>query len=136
MDRSATGPVFEAAGSLVLFGHETRTATVSLFERARGWRIRRAALFVLAGLVIAPVVVLFPPHIPWLLGALGGSGFLAWRTMSGRFAIVAVEGACPRCQVPIQIPAGTRLRVPHPLSCGGCHHDFVLKVDLDPPHRD
>lgn len=123
-----TESLIRARGSFVLFGHEPRAATVSLVERDRAWRVRRAALYMGLGLALAPVVVLFPPHVPWLLGALGGGAFLAWRTLQGRYAMMAVEGGCPRCQAPVEVRPGTRLRSPHPLHCPACHHEFVLHV--------
>jgi len=120
---------FEPTATLVLFGHEPVPARVEVFERARGWRIRRAVIFAVTGMALAPFVALFPPHAPWALGALSTGFFLAWRSMNSRFAVARLEGDCPRCQEPLHVSSGSRLRIPHPLSCTSCHHELVLNVD-------
>ena len=128
----AGGPeplTFEPKATLALFGHEPVPARLTVFERARGWRVRRAVVFAVTGMALAPFVALFPPHAPWALGALSTGFFLAWRSMNSRFAVAKLDGACPRCQAPLQLSSGSRLRVPHPLSCHSCHHELVLNVD-------
>lgn len=124
------GPItFEPRASLALFGHEPVPARVAVFARPRGWRIRRAVIFAVTGIALAPLVALFPPHVPWALGALSAGFFLAWRSMKSRFAVARFEGNCPRCQAPLHIASGSRLRIPHPLSCQSCHYELVLNTD-------
>ncbi|MGA0872435.1 MAG: hypothetical protein ACO3SJ_06155, partial [Phycisphaerales bacterium] len=40
--------------------------------RTTGWRISRATPPIVVGLLLAPVLFIVPPHVPWSLGALGG----------------------------------------------------------------
>lgn len=120
---------FEPAASLVLFGHDPEPARVVVFERSRGWRVRRAILFAAAGMTVAPFVALLPPHAPWALGALACGGFFAWRSLKSRFAVAELEARCPRCEAPVAVPAGSRLRQPHSIHCQACHHELVLRVD-------
>jgi len=81
----------------------------------------------LVGLLVAPVVVLVPPHVPWALGALGVGGILARRRWLERFTVLDVDGACPRCGKPVKGTRG-RLRHPHPVLCESCHFEGSVEV--------
>lgn len=78
-------------------------------------------------LLVAPVVGLIPPHAPWILGALGGGGFLARRRWTERFTVLDVEGHCPRCGEPVKATRG-RLRTPHPVLCEACHYEASVEI--------
>jgi len=91
-------------------------------------------------LLVAPVVVLVPPHVPWALGALASGGFLARRRWLERFTVLDVEGTCPRCGTPVKAARG-RLRTPHPVLCEACHFEGSVEVppgtldtDTEQPH--
>ena len=62
-----------------------------------GWRARRAAIALAAGLIVAPLVALVPPHAPWALGALGIGLLTARRRWAEEHTLHFLEGACPRC---------------------------------------
>jgi hypothetical protein len=81
----------------------------------------------LLGLLVAPVVVLIPPHVPWALGALATGGFLARRRWLERFTVLDVAGSCPRCGKPVKATRG-RLRSPHPVLCESCHFEGSVEV--------
>jgi hypothetical protein len=38
------------------------------------------------------------------------------------------EGACPRCDNPLPLPPGSRIRLPHRMVCYKCHHEPLLEV--------
>ncbi|MDX1567219.1 MAG: hypothetical protein R3223_05415 [Longimicrobiales bacterium] len=113
---------------VTLFGHPSTSARLELQARSRGWRIRKAAAPLVAGLVVAPVVALLPPHAPWALVALATGGILARRKWKERFTILDAEARCPRCDTELPLPEGTRLRSPHPLTCPECGHEPVVEV--------
>ena len=114
-------------GELTLFGFPTRTVPIRIRPRSKAWRLGGAArTFAVFG-VVAPVVAILPPHAPWALGALGAGAFLARRRWQEDFTIEHLEGECPKCDHLIRV-TGVRLRVPHPVTCDGCHHQVTLKV--------
>ena len=78
-------------------------------------------------LLVAPAVVIVPPHAPWVIGALATGTLLARRRWNERFTVMSVVGACPRCSRGYEIKSG-RLRQPHPLPCEECHHESTLRL--------
>ena len=118
-----------AAGRIGLFGFEPVAASVTLFPRSLSWRTRRAVLFGVLGVAIAPVVALLPPHAVWLIGAVATGAYLAWRSFNTRYSVVALDGRCPKCNASLTLKAGIRLREPHPISCQDCSHELALTID-------
>ncbi len=78
-------------------------------------------------LLVAPVMGLIPPHVPWVLGALTGGGLLARRRWTERFTVMGVEGTCPRCGAAVKAANG-RLRSPHPAVCEACHFEASVQI--------
>lgn len=126
----ADGP-FRTEARLTLFGHDPTVGRAELRARSRRWRAVRALQIVAIGLVAAPVVALVPPHAPWAIGALVGAAILARRRFAEEYTLVALDASCPRCEEPLSISAGTRLRRPHPVSCESCHHQPTLQVEVE-----
>lgn len=121
---------YNTSARITLFGFEDTPADVSLRPRSPGWRAGRAARILGAAVLVAPVVALVPPHVPWALGALGGGVILARRRWAERYTILALTGSCPRCGGELSVRGVVRLRRPHPLGCEACGHEPVLHVDL------
>jgi len=128
--RSAERAAFEAYGSVTLFGYDPKPAVVLLQPRSAGWRWRRTLRAVGAGLLVAPLVGMVPPHAPWILGALGGSAFVARRRWQEAFTLVRLEARCPRCDTPFDVKP-SRLRDHHPLTCEHCHYESSLVIPED-----
>lgn len=114
--------------SITLFGFDTAPATVRIEPRSLMWRSRRALFAFVAGLVIAPLVALFPPHALWALGALGLGTLTAQRRWIEYHSLLAVDGSCPNCRNRITLRKVGRLRHPHPLACDSCHYELALEV--------
>ena len=63
--------LFQVQGRITLFGFTPVEALAGVRPRSRSWRIGGAVRTGAIALVIAPVVGIIPPHVPWILGALG-----------------------------------------------------------------
>ncbi len=117
---------FTIEAEAIVFGYDNTRASLRVRRRPTGWRVGGAARTLAAFLVLAPVAALVPPHAPWALGALGLGGILARRRWLERFTLEGVQGQCPKCGAPLKVKA-SRLRLPHPVACEGCHHQTALR---------
>ena len=115
---------------ITLFGFDDVPADVRVETRSVGWRARRAAIALAAGLIAAPLAALVPPHAPWALGALGIALLTARRHWAEEHTLHFLEGACPRCGEGITLSRPARLRHPHATSCPSCQYELAISVDL------
>ena len=115
---------------ITLFGFDAVDATARIEPRSVRWRLRRTLTAVGIALLVAPLLALVPPHAPWALGALGVGAIVARLLWLELHSLQAVEGICPRCRSDLSLPRATRLRHPHPLSCGSCHYELAVDVNL------
>ena len=129
-DPTDTKSPVRGTGTLSLFGFSSTEAVLELLPRSRSWRAVRATVFIGGGLVLAPAVGLFPPHVPWATGALVLGLFLGLRKWRERFTIVSLQGRCPKCGGPMAIREGTPLRKTISVPCEGCNHESRLVVSL------
>jgi hypothetical protein len=113
---------------LSLRGHEPRPAILEVVYRPPRTRATRAVLSLVGLWLLAPLVALVPPHIPWALLAFLGGIYLAFRQWTGEYVVQRFEGACPRCATALPLPAGSRIRLPHRMVCYNCHHEPLLEV--------
>ncbi len=82
-------------------------------------------------LIVAPLVALIPPHAPWAVAALAIGATITRRRWLERHTVQSMSGDCPRCGTPLRVARPTRLRHPHAISCETCHHEPLLKVNLN-----
>ena len=113
---------------LSLRGHEPRPAALEIEYRSPKTRLTRALLSLLGFWVLAPVVALLPPHLPWALLAIAAGIYFAHRQWTGEYIVHRFDGACPRCESPLPLPPGSRIRLPHQMVCYQCHHEPLLEV--------
>lgn len=112
---------------IVLPGHPDTPARVEVVQYSPMWRASRTlALFAAWGGLTAATffVTLFDPFmtsLPLIVGAAQ-----VWRSATGRFSVTDFQGSCPRCSVEMQLKAGTKVSVPHPMVCYTCHHEAEL----------
>lgn len=126
----------QVPGTLRVFGSEDTSARLRVRPRSTGWRAGRALLFVIGGVVVAPVAFLLPPHVVWASAAVGTGLFLGLRKWAERYTLLEMEGPCPNCGEPIGLSSATRLRNPWNVSCEHCHRAATLTVreeDLPEP---
>jgi len=112
----------------ILFGFPSTRAALTVRPRTPTWRATGAAMRFVAGVALAGVVAIVPPHAPWLIGALVGGAVMARRRWIERYTLESAEGTCPKCGEPMRVKRG-RLRTPHPVACESCHHESSLRID-------
>lgn len=132
LDAPPADPTGSIGIRLTLFGYPAVAARARLRERSRGERVRRAALYGGGLLLFTPVVALIPPHAPWVLGALGFGAYLARSHLRGTYEVLELHAVCPACGQVLELKPGTRLRLPHGVTCFNCHRESILEqVPLD-----
>ena len=123
-------PGVSVPAQITLFGFDGVSADARIEARSRGWRARRAAIALAAGLIAAPLAALVPPHAPWALGALGIGLLTARRRWAEAHTLHFLEGACPRCGEGITLSRPARLRHPDATSCPSCPYELAITVEL------
>ena len=123
-------PGVSVPAQITLFGFDGVSADARIEARSRGWRARRAAIALAAGLIAAPLAALVPPHAPWALGALGIGLLTARRRWAEAHTLHFLEGACPRCGEGITLSRPARLRHPDATSCPSCQYELAITVEL------
>jgi hypothetical protein len=122
------GDRLRISGEAILFGFPSTQAVMNVRVRPAAWRASHAAARMGGFTVMAGVVALLPPHVPWLLGSLTTGAVLARRRWIERHTLESVECACPKCGAALRVKA-SRLRAPHPVACEACHHESALRFD-------
>jgi hypothetical protein len=117
---------------LTLRGHEPRPAGVELTYRPPRTRSVQALLSLLGFWALIPLVLFIPPHLPWALAAFAAGIYFAWRSWTGEYVVHSLAGSCPRCGSELSLKPGSRIRLPHALTCYHCHHHPVLQVQPQP----
>lgn len=124
-----TTDVGRPGARLVLPGNGTADAIVEVIYQPRATRLSRALLTFGGTLLISPVLFFIPPHFLWPVLALAIGGFTAWRYWKGEYYVILFEGSCPRCDTPLEMKRGARIRGRHTLECFGCHRHPELILD-------
>ena len=115
---------------ITLFGFDAVDATARVEARSTGWRVRRASVALAAGLIMAPVLAVVPPHAPWVVVAVAIGLITARRRWAEAHTLHFLEGACPRCESGVSLSRPARLGRPHLISCPSCQHELIVSVDL------
>jgi hypothetical protein len=120
---------------LALVFHAPTIARVELvFRPAIGRFVRALAAWVLCWSAL-PFLMWIPPHYPWILTAFVAGVYLPYRLWTSRYEVRSFSGYCPRCGRPLELPAGSKIDLPHVLTCFNCHFEPVLEVSLAPSGR-
>ncbi len=68
----------------------------------------------------------FDPFVacfPFVLGMA-----LVHHGVRGRYTVLSFHGACPRCGEALTLKRGSKIGLPHPMTCYACHHEPELAV--------
>lgn len=111
---------------------EPTEARARIAERSDRWRkagaLRQLALWGL----LAPLLFLIPPHLPWVLVALGIGAVRAWGRLNERATLLELRGRCPKCGTEQSFAELGRMKLPvHTVNCAHCRWD--LRVSFRPP---
>lgn len=106
-------------------------AVVEVVHRPGRKRATRAALVLGLTLLLAPAVLLIPPHLLWPALVLAAGLYRARREWAGEYFVESFEGACPRCGEPLKLKPGSRIRGRQRLECYGCHREPELVLGGD-----
>jgi hypothetical protein len=115
-------------GRLELFGAQPRPAVVEVTPRPRGKRMTRALATLGTALVLAALVALIPPHVPWLLGVLAVGIWRARAEWRGEYHLHEFAGACPRCGEALKLE-DRYITPPLVVHCDACHSQPRLSLD-------
>lgn len=125
----ATTELGRPRGRLELPGSGSRRVTLEVIYQPRATRIMRAVLVLTVAAVLMPLVFFIPPHFLWPLLVLALGLYLARRYWVGEFYVSRFEGACPRCDTPLELKPGARIRQRQTLECYGCHRQPELVLE-------
>lgn len=126
------GPAPVPLALLTLPGHAPAPARVELV------RVPLARRLLLAGgsgalfWGLAVVLLVLPPHYPYFLLGMALGVYLPYVYWTGRWRVRAFAGSCPRCGRHLQLPHGTRVDLPHTLTCFACHFEPRLELEEAP----
>lgn len=113
---------------LTLPGHPTVPAHLEATARPARARAIRAIVSLAVCWALIPVVLFIPPHIPWVLAAFSGGIYLAYTFWNGELIVSSFQGSCPRCGNPLSIKPGSKIKLPHRMTCYQCHQQPTLQA--------
>ncbi len=129
MSRSA--PIsFAPLAHLTLRAHNPAPARVELVYRSLGVRALRSSLWLVLCWGSIPLLLVVPPHYPWVAIAFLGGIYLCYRSWIGRYAVRSFAGICPRCGSALSLGREKTIDLPHTLTCYRCHFEPRLEVKV------
>ncbi len=117
------------AATLHLPGAAPTPADARLRERSARERALPTAAALAVSWVLAPVVFLVPPHIPWAFLVLAAGLYIGVRQWRGTHVVERFRGECPRCGDTLELEEGSRVRLPLSVTCYACHRESVLHLE-------
>jgi hypothetical protein len=115
---------------LALVFHAPTVARVEVRYRPAPGRLARALASWAVCWGSIPLLVWVPPHYPWIFAAFVAGIFLPYRFWTGRYVVLSFAGFCPRCGRELELLRGSKIDLPHALTCFGCHFEPVLEVSV------
>jgi hypothetical protein len=112
-----------------LWAHHPGPARVELQYRPTPGRVVRALLSWVICWGALPFVLWIPPHYPWGAIAFVAGIYLPYRFWTGRYVVHAFAGCCPRCGYRLQLGRGSKIDLPHTLTCFHCHFEPRLVLE-------
>jgi hypothetical protein len=124
LDRALQAP----PARLALVFHAPTIARLEVVYQPVWGRLVRAFLGWLLCWGVLPILVWVPPHYPWVLAAFVAGIYLPIRIWNGKYLVRSFAGFCPRCGRSLELGRGSKINLPHTLTCFGCHFEPVLEV--------
>lgn len=75
-----------------------------------------------------PFAIWLPPHYPWVAILFLVGIYLPYRFWNGKYRVHHFAGGCPRCGHPLSLDHGSKIDLPHTLTCFHCHFEPALVV--------
>lgn len=117
----------EVPARIVFMGGQASEGRARVLERSGHWR-RGQILKDLALLLLVPIVVWIPPHIPWVLIVIGLAFFRAFNHMREHRTLLSLDGPCPKCGTVQAFTELGRMGSPHKVTCANCRWDLYVEV--------
>jgi hypothetical protein len=113
---------------LALVFHAPTIARLEVVYLPAAGRLARALLCLVLCWGMLPLLIWVPPHFPWAVAAFAAGIYLPFRFWTGRYRVRSFFGFCPRCGRALELRRGTKINLPHTLTCFHCHFEPVLEV--------
>lgn len=123
----AVASVPEVPARLVFMGGTATEARARVVERSKAWR-RSQVMKDLALLLLMPVVVFIPPHVPWPLVVLAVALMRAFNHSREHRTLLSLRGPCPKCGTDQEYKELGRMGNPHKVTCASCRWDLFVDV--------
>jgi hypothetical protein len=127
MAEVAASSVPEVPARLVFMGGKASEGRARVVERSRAWR-RSQVMKDLALLLLVPVVVFIPPHIPWPLIVIAVAAMRAFNHSREHRTLLSLRGPCPKCGTDQEYRELGRMGNPHKVTCASCRWDVFVEV--------
>lgn len=75
-----------------------------------------------------PFLIWVPPHYPWVTIAFLAGLYLPYHLWTGKYRVLSFAGSCPRCGRALHLTRGSKIDLPHKLTCFTCHFEPRLEV--------
>ena len=108
------------------FSGQRTIARARIAERSDAWR-RASAGRELLILLLAPLVAIIPPHIPWVILVVGLAAYRAYGRLNERATLLSLRGPCPKCGTEQDFTELGRMRFPHTVTCASCRWELTLE---------
>lgn len=121
---------------LRLGAHHPGPARVELIYQPAAGRLACAFLSWVICWGALPFLIWVPPHYPWVAIAFLAGAYLPYHFWTGKYLVCSFAGSCPRCGRSLSLRVGSKIDLPHTLTCFNCHFEPRLEVvsgDPEPP---
>jgi hypothetical protein len=129
------GPTEAPPVQMTLPAYPSAPARVGLVYQPFPARAAKTALAIVVFWGLAAPSFWLPPHYPWPVLCFCTGAWLAHEFLMGSYRVRWFVGMCPRCGRHLRIGAGTRIRLPHTVTCFTCHFEPTLEVQPEAESR-
>jgi hypothetical protein len=117
----------EVPARLAFMGGQTSQGWARVLQRTPAWR-RSQIIKDLLLLLLVPVVVFIPPHVPWPLVVIAVACIRAFNHSREYRTLKSLRGPCPKCDFDQEYRELGRMGNPHKVQCANCRWDLYVEV--------